>query len=203
MRLIYTDADTDPKAVPNAVKHLKKFRSKISCTEVTQNKHQWWRLHRPRKLSVFKRSKIIGVTTSRKIELVYDKEGDLIVTDAMYVFGVRSGIPVEFVLGLMQSSPFAEFYRLGNQGDGRVIPQVKARKLLEVPLPRWDRSNETHKALVKIVRALMTLSASDAPGAARSFMAQRRELDALARKIYGVSDLPLDTDDAMALLLPD
>ena len=105
-------------------------------------------------------------------------------------------------LGLMQSSPFAEFYRLGNQGDGRVIPQVKAKKLLEVPLPKWDRSNETHKALVKIVRVLMTLSASDAPGSMRSFMAQRRELDALARRIYGVSDLPLDTDDAMTLLLP-
>jgi hypothetical protein len=184
MRLIYTTAETNPKAIPNTIAHMRHFKSRITCSEVRDKKHPWWRLHRPRGAEVFDRAKVIGVTTSRRIELVYDESGELVVTDAMYVFGVRTGIPVEFVLGIMQSTAFLEFYRIGNQGDGRVIPQVKATKLMEVPFPRWDPTDEVHKAIVSTVKALMALSASEAAGVTRNLAAQRRKLDRLAEKAY-------------------
>ena len=188
MRIIYTTSETDPESVPNAIAHMRRFRSKNTCPEVRDKKHPWWRLHRPRSPEIFNRPKIIGLTTSRHIELVYDEAGDLVVTDAMYVFGVRDGVPVEYVLGLMQAVPFAEFYRVANQGDGRVIPQVKATKLMEVPFPQWDSTNSNHRAVVRTVRALVALASSGAAGADRGFAVQRRELDRLAAEIYGLKE---------------
>ena len=88
----------------------------------------------------------------------------------MYVFAPRAGVPHEYLLGLMHSKPFADFYRLANQGDARVIPQIKAAKLLEVPIPAWNPKDQRHKDVIKTVQALMKLAASDAPGAAKLFL---------------------------------
>jgi hypothetical protein len=106
----------------------------------------------------------------------------------MYVFAPREGIPYEYLMGLMHSHPFAEFYRLANQGDARVIPQIKAAKLLDVPVPDWDPHDRLHVALIKTVRALTALAGSNAPGAERAFGAQRRELDRIASAIYGIGE---------------
>jgi hypothetical protein len=81
----------------------------------------------------------------------------------------------------------AHFYRLGNQGDARVIPQIKATKLLEVPMPKWDQGNLQHKEVVSLVRSLLKLTGSNAPGTARTSEAQRRSLDEMAAAIYGVT----------------
>jgi hypothetical protein len=186
-RIIYTTSEVDPKKIPHALKHLAKFKARITCKEVKDGKHPWWRLHRPRVPAIFNRAKIIGLTTTRKVELVWDRDSSLVVTDAMYVFAPRAGVPPEFLLGLMQSKPFADFYRLANQGDARVIPQIKATKLLEVPIPRWDKKNPRHNEVVTKVKALLKLACSDAPGASRAFAAQRRDLEQLAAGIYGVA----------------
>ena len=117
MRIICTTSQTNPTLIPNAIKYLSKFRTQITCKEVRDEKHPWWRLHRPRNASIFNRPKIIGLTTTRNVELVWDSNQSLVVTDAMYVFGPRTGVPPEFLMGLMQSKPFANFYALANQGD--------------------------------------------------------------------------------------
>ena len=93
----------------------------------------------------------------------------------------------------MQSKPFADFYRLSNQGDARLIPQIKATKLLEVPIPKWDKMNPRHNEVVSTVRALLKLANSDGPGARRAFAAQRRDLEKLAAEIYGV-DISAETE---------
>jgi hypothetical protein len=188
MCLIYTTSQANTKNIRNTLKYLSKFKAKITCKEVRDSKHPWWRLHRPRAPAIFDRPKIIGLTTTRSVELVWDPDLSLVVTDAMYVFAPRAGVPPEFLMGLMQSKPFANFYRLANQGDTRVIPQIKATKLLEVPIPMWDETNPQHKQVVTTVKALLRLSGSDAPGASRTFIAQRRKLEELAATIYGVED---------------
>jgi hypothetical protein len=187
-RLIYTTKTTNPKQVPCALRYLGTFRNKITCKEVKAGKHAWWRLHRPRDEAVFDRPKIIGLTTTRKVELVWDADLSMVVTDAMYVFAPRSGIPHEYLLGLMQTAPFAKFYQLANQGDARVIPQIKATKLLDVPIPKWDSNNPLHNAIVVTVRALLKLGKSHTTGTERAFDAQRRKLEGLAAMVYGLED---------------
>lgn len=186
MRLIYTTSHMDAKKIPNAIKYLAKFKEKITCKEVAAGKHEWWRLHRPRDPAIFNRPKIIGLTTTRNIELVWDPSSQLVVTDAMYVFAPKEGIPPEFLMGLMHSRPFADFYHLANQGDGRVIPQIKAAKLLEVPIPMWNATDPRHRDVVSTVMALLSLANSDSAGASRAFAAQRKRLEQLAAAIYGL-----------------
>lgn len=188
VELIYTSSNTDLKSIPNTIAYMRQFKPHIKCSEVIEKKHPWWRLHRPRKAELFARPKVIGLTTSRRIELVYDPSGELFVTDAMYVFGVADGIPIEFVFGIMQSSTFLKFYQLANQGDGRVIPQIKATKLMDVPFPEWDSMDDLHQSIVTVTKALMALAESTAVGAERSFVAQRRELDRVAALIFGEND---------------
>ena len=189
MRLIYTTRKTQSSQIPNAIAYLKNFQDKISCKEVRSGKHPWWRLHRARAEGIFKRSKIIGLTTSRRIELVWDEDQDLVVTDAMYVFAPKAGVPHEYLLGVMQSNVFSELYRTANQGDARVIPQIKATKLSNMPVPSWDSEDKAHQGIVSIVRSLIKLSQFDTDGARRTFGAQRRNLEELVCCIYQI-DVP-------------
>ena len=105
----------------------------------------------------------------------------------MYLFAPKHGIPHEYLLGVMQSEPFADLYRISNQGDARVIPQVKAAKLEEMPIPKWDHNDRTQIAIVQSVGALLKLAATDSPGSQRTFSAQRRRLDDLVAALYGIN----------------
>ncbi|MGA2381913.1 MAG: N-6 DNA methylase [Gemmatimonadales bacterium] len=133
--LLYTSRDVDIKEFPRAEKHLAGYREENTCPEVRERRHPWWMLHRPRSPSIFKSPKIIGLTTTKTIELVFDRDGDLYVTDAMYVFRPRSGVDPLVMMAVMQSKPFLFLYRVANEGESRVIPQVKASKLSSLPVP--------------------------------------------------------------------
>lgn len=98
MRIIYTTKHTKPRQVPNAIEHLQQFRTQIICKEVKNHRHPWWRLHRPRAFEIFARPKFIGLTTTRNVELVWDADDQLVVTDAMYVFEPREGVPFECLM---------------------------------------------------------------------------------------------------------
>jgi hypothetical protein len=151
--LIYTERATQINAYPNVYNHLKKFREKITCKEVSAKKHPWWSLHRPRDISIFKSPKFIGLTTSKKIELIYDEKDALIVTDAMYVFQLNTKYSPLAALGILQSRLFLYLYRVANQGESRVIPQVKASKLNDLPFPILKNDNNSRKmgALVEAI----------------------------------------------------
>jgi hypothetical protein len=184
LKLIYTNNNTNPKSIPNIIRHMGEFRGRITCNEVKEGKHPWWRLHRARDERIFLRPKAIGLTTTRNIELVNDTKGSIFVTDAMYVLAPRKGIPIEYILGIMQSKSFGEIYRIENQGDGRVIPQVKASKLQQIPVPNWNSENKVCRDIVNTVAALQTLADSDSKGADRTFLAKRRHLDELCEEAY-------------------
>jgi len=156
--LIYTDNEIDIDEYPMGREYLEKFREKVTCKEVREGKHPWWRLHRPRDPEIFTCPKFIGVTTSKRIELVFDARGNLYVTDAMYIFKIAPSVPWQFVLGVMQSIAFLFFYRVSNQGEGRVIPQVKAVKLNDIPFPAFDALNENHLQILSEVEAQISLT---------------------------------------------
>jgi len=84
--VIYTSRETKIKNFPNVAAHLAEFRHMNSCPEVKQGKHPWWALHRARDPEILLSPKIIGLTTTKKIELLFDADKSIYVTDAMYVF---------------------------------------------------------------------------------------------------------------------
>jgi hypothetical protein len=137
--IIYTSRETEIKKFPRALKFLEQFRSKKTCKEVEDGKHPWWALHRPRDPQIFASPKFIGLTTSKTIELIHDPTASLFVTDAMYVFCLVPGVDPLAFMAIMQSKLFLFLYRVSNQGESRVIPQVKASKLDPLPFPRCDR----------------------------------------------------------------
>jgi hypothetical protein len=157
---LYTDDSTTLAKVPAAKAWLQNFRRKNSCNEVKGGKHPWWRLHRPRNPDIFASPKFIGITTSKRIELVYDAEDGLYVSDAMYVFQIRRGIDPYFVAAILQSKLFLALYLISNQGEGRVIPQVKAAKLYPLPVPKYHSTRDLHRKISDLSKGMMRLMAS-------------------------------------------
>ncbi len=195
--ILYTTRATPMAHYPRALAHLAKYRHLNSCPEVAQGKHPWWALHRPRSPEIFESPKIIGLTTTKSLALVLDPASSLFVTDAMYVFRPLPEYSPAAVIAVMQSRTFDFLYRVANQGESRVIPQVKASKLEPLPIPagacRRDGGNLKLETAVGVMLAL-TASASAARTEHERGLLQRqidatdRKIDQLVYVLYGLTD---------------
>jgi len=195
--IIYTGRDTDIREYPNVFNHLETFRSLNTCKEVIQRKHPWWSLHRPRNPEIFTSPKFIGLTTSKAIELIYDEASSLYVTDAMYVFQIQPPHDPWALMAILQSKPFLFLYRQANQGESRVIPQVKASKLLFLPYPKRE---PTHPDMIKLTERCKRmlelnkqkhsgkLAPSQVERVDREIAATDAEIDNLVYDLYGITD---------------
>jgi adenine-specific DNA-methyltransferase len=152
--IIYTTRETPIKKFPYIGKYLEKFKHLNSCPEVKEGKHPWWALHRPRDPRIFESPKVIGLTTSKTIELIFDPEHSIYVTDAMYVFRPPVDCDPSTIMAIMQSRLFLFLYRTGNQGESRIIPQVKASKLETLPVPRCASGHPSSSRLNKLARQM-------------------------------------------------
>jgi hypothetical protein len=139
--LVLTTRETAIKKFPNILNYLQSFKHLNSCPEVKKGTHPWWALHRPRSSQIFSSPKIIGLTTSKTIELIFDEDQSVYVTDAMYVFQPAKHLDPWVVMAVMQSKLFLFLYRVANQGESRIIPQVKASKLQRLPFPEIAQSS--------------------------------------------------------------
>lgn len=59
----------------------------------------------------------------------------------MYVFRAPKGWDPWHLIAIMQSKLFLFLYRTANQGESRVIPQIKASKLETLPIPKYEPAN--------------------------------------------------------------
>lgn len=141
--VLYSTRETDIRAFPGAFAYLSQFKSQNTCPEVRDKKHPWWSLHRPRDETIFTSPKFIGLTTSKSIEIIYDADESLFVTDSMYVIKTIDGIDPMAFIAVMHSRTFLALYRISNQGEARVIPQVKASKLSTLPFPDLRQIDQT------------------------------------------------------------
>jgi hypothetical protein len=80
--ILYTTRDTPIEKFPHALAYLRGFKHLNTCPEVSGRKHPWWALHRSRDPRIFEAPKFIGLTTSKRIELIYDADASVFVTDA-------------------------------------------------------------------------------------------------------------------------
>jgi hypothetical protein len=83
----------------------------------------------------------------------------------------------------MQSNIFRAFYLIGNQGEGRVIPQIKAAKLNSLPVPKFTEQNAIHTKIANDARALASLIASSEHKAGSSLEVARRQIEAIDNRI--------------------
>jgi adenine-specific DNA-methyltransferase len=193
--IIYTSRDTPIEDYPNALKYLRQFRPKNTCKEVVQDKHPWWALHRPRNPDIFSSPKFIGLTTTKSIELIYDEQANVYVTDAMYVFSLREGIDPWACMAVLQSNTFLFLYRISNQGESRVIPQIKASKLETLPLPPKSEIVDAAVTLRTRVEAMLELNTKlpDAKTDHARMVIQRqleatdRQINQLVYQLYGLT----------------
>lgn len=153
--IIYTTRATPIKKFPHIGAHLEKFKHLNSCPEVKAGKHPWWALHRPRDPRIFESPKVIGLTTTKTIELIFDSESSICVTDAMYVFQPPAECDAWAIMAIMQSKLFLFLYRTANQGESRIIPQVKASKLETLPVPNCDSGHPTSLLLSKLAGQML------------------------------------------------
>jgi hypothetical protein len=189
--IIYTTRQTRMDRYPRCHAYLSVFKADNTCKEVEQRKHPWWALHRPRNPDIFAAPKLIGLTTTKTIELVLDESNNLFVTDAMYVFTPRREIAPKALMAVMQSRLFHFLYKVANMGEARVIPQIKASKLLTLPIPDMtacerlpglaDRMFDLNKHLAA------AKSAAQREIVERQVDATEREIDRLVYDLYGLT----------------
>jgi len=209
--IIYTTRNTTMADYPNIKAFMEPFRAKNTCKEVTAKKHPWYALHRPRDPEIFKSPKFIGLTTKKDVELIYDQDGDLYVTDAMYVFSLLEGIDYWATMGILHSKAVAFLYRAANQGEPRVIPQIKASKLLTLPFPSQSKDEKAWEELSTRVRRVVdvnrqaTLATTEHARTSlrRQAQAVDHQIDSIVYAMYGMNDIEIRlTEECLAMPRP-
>lgn len=194
--IIYTKRDTTIKKFPCVAEYLEGFRHLNSCPEVKQGKHPWWALHRPRDPEIFASPKIIGLTTTKTIQLIFDPNQSIFVTDAMYVFRPPKNWDPWTLIAIMQSKLFLFLYRTANQGESRIIPQVKASKLETLPIPFCNSTDELSNRLNKFAAQMLdskkhlrtARTDSDINYYEHKCADIDRQIDALVYKLYDLTN---------------
>jgi hypothetical protein len=185
-------SNTAIEKFPYALARLQRFKHLNTCKEVIEGKHPWWALHRPRDPAIFDAPKFIGLTTSKTIEVIYDADASAYVTDAMFVFRIAADFDPWAAMAILQSKLFLFLYRVANQGESRVIPQIKAAKLEQLPFPvgRFvDRKiatlNERCKEMVQLHKQLAAAKTAHAKtNLQRQIDATDAQIDKLVYELY-------------------
>jgi hypothetical protein len=194
--VIYTNRDTLIDKYPNVGNYLKSLRHLNTCKEVQQKKHPWWCLHRARNPEIFRSPKFIGLTTTKTIDLIYDADDSIYVTDAMYLFSLLPEYDPWTCLAVLQSKTFLFLYRVANQGESRVIPQIKASKLQSLPFPKYQPSKpvwvEVGKCCKHMLQLHKQLAAAKTPHDQTVLQGQiaatDRQIDRLVYELYGLTE---------------
>jgi adenine-specific DNA-methyltransferase len=140
--LIYTSDYDDFSELPNIKSYIDKFKSQITCKEVKQKKHSRYSLHRARDPRIFtKPEKLVGVITEDEIIVAIDRT-EIFATDGCYVFGVREGVSIHYIMALLNSMLFVFLYRLLALEEGRVLAQVKPTLVEDMPIRIIDPNNK-------------------------------------------------------------
>jgi len=99
-------------------------------------------------------------------------------------------------MAIMQSKLFLFLYRVSNQGESRVIPQVKASKLESLPFPVCDKPYALLTNLSNHCRQMYDCYRAHAVAKTpheKSLMQRRietidRQIDALVYELYGLTE---------------
>jgi hypothetical protein len=198
--LIYTCRNDDFEKLPNICKYIDRFKDKITCKEVKQNKHSLYSLHRPREENIFlKSSKILGVITGDRIIATLDNNR-IFATDGLYLFGVKEFISEKYILGLLNSRLFVFLYRLLALEEGRVLAQVKPTILNSLPIYKINENIQqdvhNYNEIIRLVDQLLFIypqrNSEQTPPSRKMLKnqidAMEKQIDQLVYQLYGITD---------------
>jgi hypothetical protein len=84
-------------------------------------------------------------------------------------------------------------YRVANQGESRIIPQVKASKLQVLPFPRLDAKASVVQKLSDLGRELYKLNReAKSSKTGDKFRSMEEKVNSLVYQAYGLSDDSID-----------
>lgn len=114
----------------------------------------------------------------------------------MYVFSVLPEHDPLACIAILQSNAFLFFYRVANQGESRVIPQIKASKLHTLPYPACEPTNATLADLSRLCKNMFELQRHlaaaktdhDKTALQRQIDATDKQIDALVYELYGLTE---------------
>jgi hypothetical protein len=98
-------------------------------------------------------------------------------------------------MAILHSRLFLFLYGVANQGEGRVIPQVKASKLGELPVPAPDRMPAKMRQIRELCQRLIAANAAQgkkisepmAERLARQKASIAAQIDGIVYELYEVS----------------
>ena len=148
--LLYVNNNFEPKNFPRIVKHLEKFKEVLSARlERYGEKYPWWRLHRPHKISIYEKPKI--VTSRWGTENFYAiQEGNFFENSDinLYIPKKETKESLEYILALLNSKLLNYWIKYKGRGKG-VSRQIRLKK---IPIRRVNFSDpEEVKSHDKIV----------------------------------------------------
>jgi adenine-specific DNA-methyltransferase len=183
-KIIYTARTDDPGQIPAIVSYISQFRDRITCSEVKENKHPFWSLHRPRDPDIFRKpEKIIGVITGDRIIVTLDSK-QIFPTDGLYVMSSdNERCSNRFLWGVLNSKLLNYFYRLLSMEDNRTLAQIKPVILNQLPI---EYGNAAMVGQIEIsVDRILTAKQAD-PDA--DTIALEEEIDRLVYELYGLTE---------------
>ncbi len=206
--LIYTERDTNLRELPNIRAYIDQFKSQITCKEVKQRKHSIYALHRAREEKIFlKKRKLLGVITEDEIVVALD-ECQTFATDGLYLFGVKDGFSMQYIMGILNSRLFVFIYRLLAIESGRVLAQVKPTVLAQLPIRAIDfadrQAKSRHDRIVQLVDQRLDMqkklanahTPQEKSSLERQITANNTQLDNLVYESYGLSGEEIQTVEA-------
>ncbi|MFC2093782.1 TaqI-like C-terminal specificity domain-containing protein, partial [Bacteroidota bacterium] len=144
--------------------------------------------------------KFIGLTTSRQICMALDEKG-YYATDASYLFTIKKDMKLnyKFVLAILNSNTFQFLYNTAYQGGQRIIPQIKAVNLYNLPFPIKELKSFKPAIQNNIIRIVDSLFHLNKDLHAATLTTQReqiqraidhteRKIDELVYELYGLSE---------------
>lgn len=145
--IIYSNRRTNIKEFPNIKNFIESFKMEITCSEVKQNKHSLYSLHRAREEKIFaKKEKIVGVITEDEIIVALDDK-QIYFTDGLYLFGAKEDVSSKYLLGILNSNLMVFLYKTLCMESGRVLAQVKPNLLEKLPIKMIDEKNQTQQEI--------------------------------------------------------
>lgn len=181
-RIIYTKKTDSENNISNIIKYISTYKNRITCSEVKQNKHPFWALHRSRKRSIFEKSeKILGVITGDRISVSIDSN-KLYPTDGIFVFSSNGIYSNYFLVGLLNSKLFSYLYRLISLEKSRTLAQIKPSILKSIPI-----SKEFDKKIVKQIDS-KTKKIVDKIEIKDPIIVIENEIDQLVYQLYGLTE---------------
>jgi len=155
--LLYVNNNFEPKNFPRIVKHLEKFKEVLSARlERYGEKYPWWRLHRPHKISIYEKPKI--VTSRWGTENFYAiQEGNFFENSDinLYIPKKETKESLEYILALLNSKLLNYWIKYKGRGKG-VSRQIRLKK---IPIRRVNFSDpeevKSHDKIVDKVKSII------------------------------------------------